>query len=75
VLQDFVLPLRPNLMGLAVSPDDSAAIDLGSSAALRRDVDMPDAPLWISIPPASLKTRNELPAGTRVFAHTLEDAD
>ena len=29
-------PLRPDLMGLAVSPDDSAAIDLEAAAARRR---------------------------------------
>jgi hypothetical protein len=67
-------PLRPNLMGLAVSPDDSAAIDLESAAARRRGLEMPDAPVWISIPPAMLKTGNDLPPGTRMFAHTMEDA-
>jgi hypothetical protein len=68
-------PLRPNLMGLAVGPDDSAAIDLESTAARRRALELPDAPVWISIPPALLKTGNDLPPGTRMFAHTLEDAD
>ena len=68
-------PLRPNLMGLAVSPDDSAAIDLQSTAARRRALDLPDAPVWISIPPALLKTGSDLPPGTRMFAHSMEDAD
>jgi hypothetical protein len=68
-------PLRPNLMGLAVGPDDSAAIDLESTAARRRPLELPDAPVWISIPPALLKTGTDLPPGTRMFAHTLEDAD
>ena len=68
-------PLRPDLMGLAVGPDDSAAIDLEDTAARRRALEMPDAPVWISIPPALLKTGSDMPAGTRMFAHTMEDAD
>jgi hypothetical protein len=68
-------PLRPNLMGLAVGPDDSAAVDLESTAARRRTIEMPDAPLWISIPPALLKTGADMPPGTRIFAHTMENAD
>jgi len=68
-------PLRPNLMGLAVGPDDSAAIDLESTASRRRRLEMPNAPVWISIPPALLKNGDSMPPGTRMFAHTLEDAD
>ncbi len=68
-------PLRPDLMGLAVSPDDSAAIDLQSAAARRRSLDVPDAPAWISLPQAMLKTGADLPAGTRMFAHSMQDAD
>ena len=68
-------PLRPNLMGLAVSADDSAATELESRSTRRREFEMPAAPLWISIPPALLKTDNGLPPGTRMFAHTMEDAN
>lgn len=68
-------PLRPNLMGLAVSSDDSAATDLQSAAARRRVMELPDAPVWVSIPPAMLKSGGDLPAGTRMFAHSMEDAD
>jgi hypothetical protein len=68
-------PLRPNLMGLAVSPDEWAAADLQSTAARRRGLELPDAPVWISIPPAMLKTGSDMPPGTRMFAHTMEDAD
>jgi hypothetical protein len=68
-------PMRPNLMGLAVSPDDLAAINLQTNAARRRSLEMPDAPVWLSLPPALLKTQADLPPGTRMFAHTLEDTD
>lgn len=68
-------PMRPDLMGLAVSPDDLAAINLQTNAARRRSLEMPDAPVWLSLPPALLKTQADLPPGTRMFAHTLEDTD
>jgi len=68
-------PLRPNLMGLAVGPDDSSAIDLQSTATRRRALEIPDAPVWISIPPALLKSGNDLPPGTRMFATAMEGAD
>jgi hypothetical protein len=68
-------PLRPGLMGLAVSPDDSAVVDLQSDAARRRRIEVPDAPVWISIPPAFLKSGNGLPDGTRMFARSMENAE
>jgi len=68
-------PLRPNLMGLAVSADDSAAIDLQSVAAKRRSLEMPDAPVWISLPPSLLVTGNALPEGTRMFARSMQGAE
>jgi hypothetical protein len=68
-------PMRPDLMGLAVSPDDLAAINLQTNAARRRSLEMPDAPVWLSLPPALLKTQADLPPGTRMFAHTLEDTE
>ncbi len=68
-------PLRPNLMGLAVSADDSAAIELEGPAPRRRSFELPDAPLWISIPPALLKSGGSLPEGTRMFAHSMENTE
>ena len=66
-------PLRPDLMGLAVSPQDSAAADLEAVSTHRRSLTMPDAPVWISIPPALLKSTEGLPEGTRMFAHSMEN--
>jgi hypothetical protein len=68
-------PLRPRLMGLAVSPDDSAVVNLETPAARRRRIEIPDAPVWVSIPPALLKNAGELPEGTRLFARSLENAE
>ena len=68
-------PLRPNLMGLAVGPQDSAAADLETISARRRPFELPDAPVWISIPPALLKSGGELPEGTRLFARSMENTE
>jgi hypothetical protein len=68
-------PLRPDLMALAVSPQDSAAADLETASAGRRPLELPDAPVWISIPPALLKSANELPESTRMFAHSMENTE
>jgi hypothetical protein len=68
-------PLRPDLMALAVSPYDSAATDLEAASARRRAVEPPDAPVWISVPPALLKSGGELPEGTRMFAHSMENTE
>ena len=68
-------PLRPDLMGLAVSPGESAAADLEAVSARRRLLEIPDAPAWISIPPTLLKSGGELPEGTRMFAHSMENTE
>jgi hypothetical protein len=68
-------PLRPDLMGLAVSPEDSAAAGLETVSTLRRPLEVPDAPVWISIPPALLKSGGDLPEGTRMFAHSMENTE
>jgi hypothetical protein len=67
-------PLRSEVMALAVSPNDAAALDLQvRSSAEPRNV--PDAPVWISVPPSWLRTNSSLPAGTRMFARSLENTD
>ena len=68
-------PLRPRLMGLAVSPDDSAVVNIESAATRRRVIEIPEAPVWFSIPPALLKNGQDLPEGTRMFAHSMENTE
>jgi hypothetical protein len=67
-------PMRKNLMALAVSTDDIAAkrmtgIAPGANAAL------PVAPIWLRIPGSVLKSGENLPAGTRMFARTVDQAE
>jgi hypothetical protein len=67
-------PTESDLMALAVSSDDSAALRL-STAAASPDIPAPDAPLWISIPPSVLQSGDTLPPETRTFAHSVAGAD
>jgi len=67
-------PLRSNLMALAVSPDESAALRL-ESAVSGPEPQVPDAPVWLSIPTSMLKSGDSLPAGTRMFASGMERAE
>ena len=67
-------PLRSNLMALAVSPDDSAALRL-NTAASSPDAQIPGAPIWLSIPTAMLRSGENLPDGTRMFARSVGQAE
>jgi hypothetical protein len=67
-------PVRSNLMALAVSPNEYAALSL-QSAVSGPDPQVPAAPVWLSIPTSVLKSSDGLPAGTRIFAHSLEQAE
>jgi hypothetical protein len=66
-------PVQSNLMAMAVSDDDSAAERL-STVNRGPDAEIPNAPLWLSIPPSAVKSGQSLPAGTRMFARSLERA-
>ena len=67
-------PLRPGLMALAVSPDASAALRLATPAPGTPAVPSA-APVWLSVPVAMLRSGNDLPSGTRMFARSLSDAE
>jgi hypothetical protein len=68
--------LQSNLMALAVSADGFAAAQLEDSRSQAVQLlDSPRDPVWLSIPAENLKTSNQLPAGTRLFATALASAD
>ncbi len=67
-------PLRPDLMALATSSDDSAATRLQERQKDNRAIAIPIAPVWLSVPPAKLKSNDSLPTGTRMFATALSGA-
>ncbi len=66
-------PMQSNLMAMAVSDDDVAALRM-NTVDPRPDREIPDAPLWLSIPPSLVKSGQSLPAGTQMFARSLERA-
>jgi hypothetical protein len=66
-------PMQANLMAMAVSDDDAAALRMNTVDA-RGDAEIPNAPLWLSIPPSVVKSGQSLPPGTQMFARSLERA-
>jgi hypothetical protein len=67
------LPLQSNLMALAISPDDSAAVRMQEPVEGSMP-EIPDAPVWFSIPPEILRS-SDLPQGAQPFARSLENAE
>ena len=70
-------PLRSNLMALAVSPDDSAALRMaepGPAPEPETSAFAGNAPLWVSIPASALKSPVALPEGARPFADAVGQA-
>lgn len=68
------LPLRPDLMGLAVANDDLAASRL-QQASPQRAIKAPAQPAWVSVPSKALKDRAALPGAAHLFTSALADAD
>ena len=67
------LPLQNNLMALAVSHDEGAATRL-SNALPGPDPEVPEGPVWITIPSSMLRS-DSLPEGTVSLARSVADAD
>jgi hypothetical protein len=66
--------LRPDLLALAVSQDDGAALRLRQSDDAA-DAAVPAAPLWLRFAPSSVSSNADLPEGARVFAGAMKRAD
>jgi hypothetical protein len=66
--------LRSNLLALAVSTDDTAALRLKTTTGSAPNM-TPDGPVWISIPPSTLRTGEGFPPGTRMFARSIDRAE
>ena len=66
-------PMQSNLMAMGVSDDDSAALRL-NTVEPGTPPEIPGAPLWLMIPPSVVKSGRSLPAGTQMYARSLERA-
>lgn len=68
-------PLRSNLMALAVSQDDAAALALRETKPQGETPEAPARPVWARISPGAMKRARDLPPGMRMFARLLENAE
>jgi hypothetical protein len=66
-------PVQRNLMAMAASPDEYAALRLGNLRA-GPDPPVPNAPVWLAFPGSLLKSGTNLPDGARPFARSMENA-
>ena len=68
-------PAAKNLMAMASSPNDKAAREISVRTPMKPPYEAPQKPLWIYVPGGTLQRRSSgLPAGTRLFARSLENA-
>jgi len=67
------LPVQTGLMAMAVSPDATAALRMEIAEA-GAPTPVPDAAVWLLLPPSILRSQDSLPDGTRQFAKSVEDA-
>src|SRR5262249_47926561 len=56
-------PVRPDLMGLAISTDDFAAYQVARKAG-KAGIAAPSQPIWVLVPALVLRDSDTLPAGT-----------
>jgi hypothetical protein len=67
-------PVQSRLMALAVSPDQSAVLELQNSRS-GPEPEVPAAPVWLSVPSSMLKSASNLPSGTRMFVRGMDRAE
>jgi hypothetical protein len=66
-------PLQSGIMAMAVAQDESAASRMNTVDS-RPDMEIPNAPVWLSVPPSVVKSGQSLPPGTQMFARSLDRA-
>ena len=66
--------LKPDLMAMGVSQDDSAAYQVNRNSG-NLNLVAPNQPVWIVVPAVALKNTESLPAGTRAYASALRNAE
>lgn len=67
-------PLRRDIMALAVSTDEWAALQMQTRRP-EQDLAIPPDPVWSIIGASALKGSASMPVGTRLFASALEGAE
>jgi hypothetical protein len=67
--------LHERVMALATGPDPWGAAAMRSPSRARPALRTAAKPVWIYVPGSAFKSADTLPAGTRLFAKALEDAE
>ena len=68
-------PISKKLMALASSPNARAARDLSNhNGTSQASAGLPNKPLWLYVPGATLQKQTALPSGTRLFTRAMESA-
>ncbi|HTM52318.1 MAG TPA: hypothetical protein VL285_26660 [Bryobacteraceae bacterium] len=68
-------PLQPDLLAMAVSPNESAASRMSGPAADSRRITLLPQPVWLSLPASTLQKSEAFPTGTQLFAKAIEGAE
>ncbi len=69
------VPIQPDVLGAALSPDAAAAEQLRPSQAMRSVASPPSTqPVWVEMAPSLLKNPLSLPLAVRIFAVSLQSA-
>lgn len=66
-------PLQDGILAMAVAPDPAAVESLRLRGA-PVNYPLPDAPIWVALSPAAIRSGEGLPTGTRMFARSMEKA-
>jgi hypothetical protein len=67
-------PVKPDLMGIAVSPDDFAAYQITRQSG-KLTLSLPSQPVWALVPATAFKDAALLPAGAKSYVSALQNAE
>jgi hypothetical protein len=73
-----VISFRPagrNMMALASTRDENGARAIDRRTGDKPAFDVPNAPVWAHVPVDAVRSMQDYPAGTRLFAKALESAE
>ncbi len=67
-------PLRPDVMAMAIGPDDFGAYQIANQTA-KAPLAAPKDPMWAIIPGVALQTMGSLPAAAKAYVPALQSAE
>jgi hypothetical protein len=67
-------PVKPDIMAMAIGPDDFAAYQVTQQSG-RLNLNPPNQPVWALVPAAAFREPGVLPAGAKAYATALQNAE